>query len=89
MFIKIIQTMLTKRDLNGYNMVEVEMILNYFPHAVWSTEEDLKPLMDKFYSPIMDEVVNNLEKVDNRQFISLFQGMVLCGSKIFAKSLLN
>jgi hypothetical protein len=33
--------MLTKRDPNGYNLVEVEMILNYFPHAVWATEEDL------------------------------------------------
>lgn len=64
--------MLTKRDLNGYNMVEVEMILNYFPHSVWKTEEDLKPLKDKFYEPILTEMLNNLSKVDNRQFISLF-----------------
>ena len=64
--------MLTKRDLNGYNMVEVEMILNYFPHAVWKTEEDLKPLKEKFYDPILNEMLNNFERVDNRQFISLF-----------------
>lgn len=38
MFIKVIQTMLTKRDPSEYKMVEVEMILNYFPHQVWSTE---------------------------------------------------
>ena len=32
MFIKVIQTMLTRRNPSDYNMVEVEMILNYFPH---------------------------------------------------------
>ena len=81
--------MLTKRDMNGYNLVEIEMILNYFPHAVWATEEDLRPLRDKFYEPIIQGMQQNLEKVENRQFISLFQGMVLCGPKIFTQSLLN
>jgi hypothetical protein len=46
--------MLTKRE--GYNMVEVEMVLNYFPHMVWSTEDDLKPLRDKFYAPILTQI---------------------------------
>ena len=32
LYLKLIQTMLAKRDPNGYNMVEIEMILNYFPH---------------------------------------------------------
>ena len=31
MFIKLMQVMLTKRD-KAYNMTEIEMILNYFPH---------------------------------------------------------
>lgn len=66
MFIKVIQTMLTKRDPSDYNMVEVEMILNYFPHQVWSTEEELQPLRDKFYAPILDVVGDNMSKIDNR-----------------------
>ena len=47
LYLKLIQTMLTKR--REYNMVEVEMILNYFPHSIWTTEEDLKHLMEQFY----------------------------------------
>jgi hypothetical protein len=66
MFIKVIQTMLTRRNPSDYNMVEVEMILNYFPHQVWSTEEELQPLRDKFYAPILDVVADNMSKIDNR-----------------------
>ena len=66
MFIKVIQTMLTRRNPSDYNMVEVEMILNYFPHQVWSTEEELQPLRDKFYAPILDVVGDNMSKIDNR-----------------------
>lgn len=44
MYIGLINTMLSKRSPQGYDMVEVEMILNYFPHQVWSTEDDLKHL---------------------------------------------
>ena len=39
MYVKLIQVMLSKRDLGGYNLVEIEMILNYFPHSVWTTED--------------------------------------------------
>lgn len=66
MFLHVIQTMLTKRDPAGYNMVEVEMILNYFPHQVWSTETELKPLRDKFYWPILELIGDNMTKMDNR-----------------------
>ena len=62
--------MLTKRE--EYNMVEIEMILNYFPHSVWATEDDLKPLRDKFYHPILEMINNHLPKIDNRQFVSIF-----------------
>ena len=41
MFIQLIQVMLSQRKPEGYNMVEIEMILNYFPHNVWRTEQDL------------------------------------------------
>ena len=46
MYIKLIQLMLTRHD---YNIVEIEQILNYFTHQVWSTEEDMRPLRDSFY----------------------------------------
>jgi len=64
--------MLTKRDPSGYNLVEVEMILNYFPHMVWSTEEDMKPLREKFYAPLIDTILSNLKTMQGRQFISIF-----------------
>jgi hypothetical protein len=47
-------------------MVEVEMILNYFPHQVWSTEAELQPLRDKFYAPILELIDSNMAKMDNR-----------------------
>ena len=46
MYLKLIEIMLTRRE--EYNMVEVEMILNYFPHRIWSTEDQLRHLRDKF-----------------------------------------
>ena len=53
LYLGLIDTMLTKRDAGSYNMVEVEMILNYFPHQVWASEDQLKPLKEKFYYPLM------------------------------------
>ena len=32
LYIAMIECMLTKRDPSSYDMVEIEMILNYFPH---------------------------------------------------------
>lgn len=65
------------------------MILNYFPHSVWATEDDLKHLRDKFYQPILEMINLHMAKVDNRQFVSVFQGMSLCGAKIFSEKYLN
>lgn len=81
--------MLTKRDVDGYNMVEIEMILNYFPHSVWATEDDLKHLREQFYQPIIDRLTSALSKVDNRAFLSLFQGMTLTGPRTFTQNILN
>lgn len=72
MYIQLIQTMLALRDPSNYNLVEIEMILNYFPHGVWSTEEDLKPLREKFYFPLLQAIVDNLDTMPDRQFISIF-----------------
>lgn len=32
LYINMIDNMLTRRDPSSYDMVEIEMILNYFPH---------------------------------------------------------
>jgi hypothetical protein len=53
LYIGLIETMLTKRDSGSYNMVEIEMILNYFPHQVWASEDQMTHLRDKFYYPIL------------------------------------
>ena len=82
MYLKLIEVMLTQRD--EYNLVEAEMILNYFPHKIWSTEDELKHLRDKFYAPIFQVVTEYLYKMENRQFIGTFQGFCLCGDKIFS-----
>jgi hypothetical protein len=66
MFLLVIKTMLTKRDPTDYNMVEIEMILNYFPHQIWATADDLQELKEKFYFPILGNIRHNLGKIDNR-----------------------
>ena len=82
MYLKLIEIMLTRRE--EYNMVEVEMILNYFPHRIWSTEDQLRHLRDKFYSPVFNLITDSLYKMENRQFVSTFQGLCLCGPSIFS-----
>jgi len=39
LYISMIETMTTKRDPGTYDMVEIEMILNYFPHLIWASED--------------------------------------------------
>ena len=46
LYMALISTMLTRRDPNGYNMVEIEMILNYFPHTIWGGADDLRSLRE-------------------------------------------
>jgi hypothetical protein len=53
-------------------MVEIEMILNYFPHAIWKSESELTRLKEAFYYPILQKVKENIEKLDKRQFLSIF-----------------
>ena len=52
LYLGLIKTMLLKRENTMYEMVEIEMILNYFPHQIWASEDQLRPLRDKFYYPI-------------------------------------
>ena len=66
LYISMIECMLTKRDPSTYDMVEIEMILNYFPHQIWTSEDQLAPLRHKFYAPILERVQSNLHGADNR-----------------------
>lgn len=53
LYLSMIECMLTKRDPSSYDVVEIEMILNYFPHQIWASEDQLRPLREKFYDPIL------------------------------------
>lgn len=66
LYISMIDCMLTQRDPSTYDMVEIEMILNYFPHQIWASEDQLAPLREKFYYPILQNVNRHSGLVDNR-----------------------
>lgn len=70
LYIKLIDIMLRRED--PYTLVEVEMILNYFPHIIWNQEMDLTSMQERFYYPMIMLLKENLDKCDNRQFLSLF-----------------
>lgn len=77
------------RRKEDYSMIEVEMILNYFPHNIWRNEAGLARLSQGFYYPMIQMVKENISKVDKRAFLSLFQGLTLAGDKVFRPELLN
>ena len=51
LYIRLIETLVKRRE--EYNMVEIEMILNYFPHLIWQNEDNLIKLKDAFYYPML------------------------------------
>ena len=51
LYLRLITTMLKRTE--DYNMVEIEMILNYFPHNIWKSEAELTRLREAFYYPIL------------------------------------
>ena len=65
------------------------MLLNYFPHIIWKNEATLSKLKDKFYYPILMQIGNNAGRCDNRQFLSLFQGMTIAGESVFKSDMMN
>jgi len=79
--------MLQRRE--DYNLVECEMILNYFPHSIWRDESELGRLREGFYHPMLTIIKENIGKVDKRQFLSIFQGLAMSGENIFRSDLLN
>jgi hypothetical protein len=51
LYIRLVESMLKRRE--DYSLVEVEMVLNYFPHNIWRNESDLKRLSEGFYHPLI------------------------------------
>jgi hypothetical protein len=51
LYIRLVESMLRRRE--DYSLVEVEMVLNYFPHNIWRNESDLKRLSEGFYHPLI------------------------------------
>ena len=70
LYIRLVETMLRRKE--DYNMVEIEMILNYFPHNIWRSETALTRLREGFYHPMLMIVKEQAAKLDKRQFLSVF-----------------
>lgn len=70
LYLRLIQSLIRRTD--EYNIVEIEMILNYFPHAIWKSEAELGRLREAFYHPIITKVSENVDNLDKRQFLSVF-----------------
>ncbi len=87
LYLRLVESMLRRKE--EYSMVEVEMILNYFPHNIWRNESGLARLSIGFYHPMVQMVKDNISKVDKRAFLSLFQGLTLAGDKVFKPEILN
>jgi len=69
LYIRLVESMLRRTE--DYSLVEVEMVLNYFPHGIWRDDPALTRLRETFYYPMIEMVKSHIEKVDKRQFLSL------------------
>ena len=87
LYLRLVESMLQRKE--EYSIVEIEMILNYFPHNIWRNENGLTRLSLGFYHPMIQMVKDNISKVDKRAFLSLFQGLTLAGDKVFKPEILN
>jgi hypothetical protein len=71
------------------------MILNYFPHAILqdtqnsSVNEDIATMRGKFYFPILHLLMSSWEVMTTEQFLAIFQGLTLAGSKVLQPETLN
>ncbi|TNV84738.1 hypothetical protein FGO68_gene16543 [Halteria grandinella] len=87
LYIRLVESMLQRTE--EYNLVEIEMVMNYFPHNIWKSDPQLTRLRDIFYQPMIGKIGENIGKVDKRQFLSIFQGLSLTGEGVFRIELLN
>ena len=87
LYLRLVESMLQRKE--DYNIVEVEMVLNYFPHNIWRNENGLIRLKEGFYHPMIQIIKENISKVDKRTFLSLFQGLTLVGDAVFKPEIVN
>ena len=78
--------------------MELEMTLNYFPHAVWQDiaeqvtsgeNSSIRSMRERFYTPLVSQTLLQLDVLTNSQFIAVFQGLCLCGSHVFKLDAFN
>jgi hypothetical protein len=50
-----------------YSLHDIEMLLNYFPHAIWkeSSQQAMVENRDRFYFPLIYKVDKSWEHMDN------------------------
>jgi hypothetical protein len=87
-----------------YSSVEIEMILNYFPHDVWqdvnsygkavpdelaSKTRDMSPIRQKFYYPLISALDQQWSDLTNESFLAIVQGLTLTGPDIFSNETAN
>ena len=78
-----------------YTLKEIELLLNYFPHAILQDTQnsevngDITVMRDKFYFPILHHLMGSWEVMTTEQFLAIFQGLTLAGSKVLTPEVLN
>ena len=51
LYVKLVGVMLQRTE--PYSLTEIEMVLNYFPHALWRGDAALAALSERFYRPMV------------------------------------
>lgn len=64
LYLRLIDSLIRRTE--EYSIVEIEMILNYFPHLIWTNEHELSTIRQLFYRPVLESIHNNLPKLDKR-----------------------
>lgn len=64
LYLRLIEHLIKRSE--EYNLVEIEMILNYFPHAIWGNLHELSALREAFYHSIIESLKKNVDKFDKR-----------------------
>jgi hypothetical protein len=61
-----------------YTLKEIELLLNYFPHAILQDTQnsevngDITVMRDKFYFPILHHLMGSWEVMTTEQFLAIF-----------------
>ena len=64
LYLRLVDTLLKKQD--EFTFLEIEMILNYFPHNIWKNDPALSRVKDSFYFPILKVIKLHLDNFDKQ-----------------------